>query len=569
MNANKNYCYAVLLMPNKGLTPEAKYLLIRLLYLNDLFSLSLLTQDAAKSLGLSDAVLRKARNVLSELGYLTGNGYQNVTIFEKSKGRPRVSFRLTSQVYDELDKIISYNDWLNNLHPEHKLRLGKLLLWRIGFDSLRSKNVKKVKKPIDDHSRTHTFTAATRILLAVLYLHSDVCGAVRELSLVEMSKLTGMSSDRLDSQLCIIEEMGYLLGRVSGITHKQMFGHGKGIFFLNVCSDNLVDIKTSSLWLVLNTKVTNHYNQYFLGRRVYKFIHNLKHQFYLSANEAASLIKRVEGDDSHSDVNWDDKLPELLQNIRTLFEVKGLYFRASKNSEIDATSFYAGIFQGKIVEWLMLFAPFKLHEFFVEEVPPLLLLKYLHSQIDYYASILLAQFWEQIKFETLYVSESILSEIELKTFPFKDGGHSATDSNQKMAFTLFLYCISYQHAMIVKALVSCALPASINFDNANFALLPIKKKKFVLGNILGNSFLISIHLEKQKECVEKIWAVQFGGKDLKEIIDMKPYCVRLFEDECVAAFDEHGYDLKLLNHIGASFSNSNKEDSSFSANSPS
>ncbi|MBL0231302.1 MAG: hypothetical protein IPP76_11085 [Moraxellaceae bacterium] len=552
-------------MTNKGLTPEAKYLLIRLLYLNDLFSLSLLTQDAAKRLGLSDAVLRKARNVLSELGYLTGNGYQNVTIFEKSKGRPRVSFRLTSQVYDELDKIISYNDWLNNLHPEHKLRLGKLLLWRIGFDSLRSKNVKKVKKPIDDHSRTHTFTAATRILLAVLYLHADVCGAVRELSLVEISKLTGMSSDRLDSQLCIIEEMGYLLGRVSGITHKQMFGHGKGIFFLNVCSDNLVGIKTSSLWLALNSKVINYYNKFFLGRRVYDFINDLEEEFYLSANEAASLIKRVEGEDSKTDVNWEDKLPELLQSIRKLFEMKGLYSQASKDSAIAVTDFYAGVVGIRMVEWLKLFSPFKFHELFVEEVPPPLLLKYLHSQIDYYVSILLAQYWGQIKFETLYVSESILSKIELKTFPFKDEGHSATDSNQKMAFTLFLYCISYQHAMIVKALVSRALPTSINFDTAKFALLPIKKKK----HFCGNSFLISIHLVEQKERVEKIWAVQFGDKDLKGTTDLSPYCVRLFEDECVAAFDKHGYDLKLLNHIDASFSNSNKEDSSFSANSPS
>jgi hypothetical protein len=235
-----------------------------------------------------------------------------------------------------------------------------------------------------------------------------------------------------------------------------------------------------------------------------------------------------------------------LQNIRKLLEEKGLYFRASKNNAIDATAFYAGRFNGQIVEWLQLFAPYKLHEFFAGEVTPSFL-KYFHSQIDYFASILLGQCWEQIKSEKLYVSETVLREIELKIFPFKEKRYRSTDSSHHMAFIFFIYCISYQHAMIVKALVSRALPTTINFDSAKFALLPIKIKKLVGGN----RFFISIYLAEQNANVEKIWAVQFGGKNPKGTTDAKPYCVRLFEDDCVAAFHEHGYDLKLLNHIAA------------------
>lgn len=540
-------------MTNKRLTSEAKYLLIRLLYLSDSSFLLLTNQDIAKKLGLSDAVLRKTRNLLLELGYVTGTGYQNVTTFGNTRGRPRIGFQLSHLFFGELDNIVLQNDWLNSLHPEHQLRLDKLLLWQVGLDELRSQNVKKIKKTQDDRSRIHTFTAATRVLLAVLYMHADVCGVVRSLGLVEVSKLTGMSSDRLESQLGIIEKMGYLLSRVSGITHCQIFGHAKGIFFLNVCSDNLAGIEAPSLWLALSSKTFNHYNEYYLGFRVYKYINDLKDVGGLSANYISSLIKSIESDDTkcdYYDVDWSDRLPYLLQNIRKLLEEKGLYFRVSKNYKIDATAFYAGVFNDQMVEWLQLFAPYKLHNFFSGE-ETVSLLKYLHSQIDYYASILLEKSWRQIKLEVLYVDESVLREIEVKIFPFKDKRDSLTDSSQKKAFIFLIYCFSYQHALIIKALVSCALPKEINFDQAKFALLPIKLKR----PYWGTSFLISIHLVEQKERVEKIWAVQFGGKKPKETSDIKPYCVRLFKEECVEAFKLHGYDLKVLNHNHASFYN--------------
>ncbi len=556
---SKDFCHKLLLMKNNQLTPEAKYLLIRILFLYGNTTLTLSTKEVVKQFGISDAVFRKARGLLLDLGYLKDT--KSDPEFVRTVGRPRVKIQLTQLLFDDLDGMNVKSRCL-----DHDPRLESLLFWGVGNDFLRSINKKKIKSESQAvQSSGHTFTAATRILLAVLYLHADVCGAVRNLGLVEVSKFTGMSSDRLESQLGIIEDMGYLLGRVSGITYSQIFGHAKGIFFLNVCSDNLGGAEAPSLWLALNTTAINHYNQYYLGFRVYKFIKDLKDKFYYSANDVSSLIKYVTTDDSQCDVDWGDRLPELLQNIRKMLEEKGLYFRDYKNYVIDPTNFYAGGLNVQLIEWVQLFAPYKLHEFFPDKVT-VSLLKYLHSQIDYFASLLLEKSGRQITLETLYVDDSVLCEIELNVFPFKDKGNGSIDSSKKMALIFFIYCISYQHALIVKALLSCALPSKISFDKAKFAFLPSKLK----NHFSGTSFLISIHLIGQKESVEKIWAVQFGGKDPKEALSLKPYCVRLFEEDCIAAFDNHGYDLNLLNQIGADFSSdSDSKDSVISANFPS
>lgn len=562
LGLSKDFCQKVLLMKNNKLTPEAKYLLIRILFLYGNTTLMLSTKEVVKQLGVSDAVFRKARSLLLGLGYLKDTKIDPE--FVRTVGRPRIKLQLTQLLFDDLDKLNIKSTCL-----AHELRLNSLLFWPVNHDFLRSINKKKIKSESQEvQSSGHTFTAATRILLAVLYLHADVCGAVRNLGLVEVSKFTGMSSDRLESQLGIIEDMGYLLSRVSGITHKHIFGHAKGVFFLNVCGDNLAGLETHSLWLALNTTAINHYNQYYLGFRVYKFINDLENIFYYNANDVSSLINDVKTDDiqgDQCDADWEDRLPELLQNIRKLLVEEGLYFRFSKHMVVDGTFFFAGILKVQLFEWLRLFAPYKLHEFFAGEVTKSFL-RYFQSQIDYYASMLLDRSWKQIEPEALYIDDSVLREIELKALPLKNKELSSTDDIQKKAFIFFLYCISYQHALIVKALVLCALPNTFSFEQAKFALLPIKLK----GDIRAASFLISIHLIGQKESVEKIWAVEFGVKDPKDASSLKPYCVRLFKEDCVAAFANHGYDLKLLNQIGFAISaNSDSEDGVISANSPS
>ena len=66
MNIEKmDYCFAVLLIKDRGLTAEAKYFLIRVLFLyGHSFEVNQTVLELEKQIGMSDSVLKKARDLL-------------------------------------------------------------------------------------------------------------------------------------------------------------------------------------------------------------------------------------------------------------------------------------------------------------------------------------------------------------------------------------------------------------------------------------------------------------------------------------------------------------------------
>ncbi len=187
------YFYSVLLIQDKQLTPEAKYLLIRILWLSrkQLTSISLLA--SIEQFGLSEAVLRKAYELLLRLGYL--EECKPSAEVKQQVGRPKKLVQVTKWGMEKIHaEFVKSQIWLSKQCGAHKQRIDLLLLWDEIKDVLRQQNQKKIEKDNDDTARRYTFTAATRILLAILYLHADRHGVVKDLSLGELSKLTGMLS---------------------------------------------------------------------------------------------------------------------------------------------------------------------------------------------------------------------------------------------------------------------------------------------------------------------------------------------------------------------------------------
>ncbi len=568
---NKLLCCVVLLMENKQLTPEAKYFLIRVLFEYGNTCVTLTTHEMVKKLGLSDVVIRKARDLLSRLGYL-----KLVNLKESVVGRPKIGLQLTDNLLTELQSLFESEvsqAWLNNIHPDHKLRLDMLIFWQTDF--LRKQNVKKTKKPAGDDSRKHTMTAATRILLAVLYANADVCGAVRNISLVEISKLTVMSLDRLESQLTLIKEMGYLILRVSGLTNKQMFGHAKGSLFLNVYADNLMGSQSLSL-VLLKTSVLNWYDQQQLAAKVYNWIRSLKTMDEPTRLNKAEYMAHVRSkpalsQDSLSEANalkdnvfktnsLNDK-ENALVTIKNLLATEGLYHGFGRPKSIE--SLYSERVSEQIFDWLDLFLVFKLNDLFVGSFDKNFII-YLQSQIDHYASMLLSEYWASIDADKVNFQEDVLSKISLNLFPVKKPKKPKKPKKSKIlkapealqvskdpkvieakitqsAFSLILYCVSYQHAIVIKQWLRSGLRST----NAVMAV---------------NQFVVipTIHLPVQKVgivlMVSVKWPTMIPERFCAIAVTMpkhqkskiESYGINTSEVQCVSLFKEMGCDLNVL-----------------------
>ena len=545
----KDYLYSVLLIQNKQLTPEAKYLLIRILWLSrkQLTPISLLV--SIERFGLSEAVLRKAYELLLRLGYLE-ECKPSVEVKEQV-GRPKKLVQVTKWGMEKINaEFVKSQIWLSKQCGAHKQRIDLLLLWDETKDVLRQQNQKKIKKDNDDKARRYTFTAATRILLAILYLHADRHGVVKDLSLGDFSKLTGMLSDRLESQFIIITGLGYLLSRVAGLTNKGLFGQVKSVFYLNVYNDNLLASKDKpvffavvmlnndynkfswayriKLWLISSGKIfpylfpksDNEFNAYIRG--VYNNISNLKKQFPISDN-----------------ANLAEDLPLLLVCIRKIFEFNGLYFECG----------YPG-FKGKnlcledtriehVFQWQCLFHPFKIEELFSGGLTTDFF-KYLQFKIDEYACELLNEVFKPQKdneaywHQHVYMHQAVLTKILADFFPAINNHAAIVNDTKKSAFQLLIYCIAYQHALAMQSLFKCMFPSMIDNDYS-LSILPVNNLHYCTS---ARYQIFSIY-SKSRLCDESFIAKQYSTRDSKFI--------GIENDEFTESFMKIiGYDFKKL-----------------------
>ncbi|GLQ31720.1 helix-turn-helix domain-containing protein [Litoribrevibacter albus] len=112
--------------------------------------------------------------------------------------------------------------------------------------------------------KTHKLKLANRLLLLVLFINADENGVVRNLGVADLAKLTGMSRDRLKSQLEKLMDLEYIRFFTPGVTGTHLFGVAKGAYFLNLDHDSFIcSIKPQQVlvlqldedtWNIRNTK---------------------------------------------------------------------------------------------------------------------------------------------------------------------------------------------------------------------------------------------------------------------------------------------------------------------------
>ena len=544
----KQSVYCVLLIQDKRLTPEAKYLLIRILWLFGKEEIPITLLEWIDALGLSEVVLRKARVLLLDLGYL--EECKTDSNAQQTAGRPRKLLKLTDSFLQELHQVFLSSD--KRLRYEcHTQRIDTLLLWERENDVLRQQNHKKIKKDNDDTARHHTFTAATRLLLAVLYLHADKHGAVRNLSLVKLSTLTGMSLDRLESQFAIITDFGYLMSRVSGLTNKKLFGHAKSRFFLNIFNDGLLVGNTQSFFLAFDLKILNNYNEFSWAYRIQQWLFSPDKKFlhvpHRSANQIASFVNTHLGEDyfqQDKTDDWADDLPQLLVGIKKLLTTKGLYFQRNNKGFTDKKDFYLfKPYAELIFEWLTLFEPFKLHECFVGSLTTNFF-KYLQVKLDEYACELLNDVFIQSNdddlYNSIYIDQRLSDKIRADFFPAIKSVELIVSDTKRSALLLFIYCIAYQHALALKGLIDFVFPS--NIGHYSLSILPsnhvsnFRTPRYLFVSVSAVSPLLTGNCLVIKRV-----------KDPTQELELKLYAVEeLNAEQRKLFFEECGYDLNKL-----------------------
>lgn len=543
----KQSVYCVLLIQDKRLTPEAKYLLIRILWLFGKEEIPITLLEWIDALGLSEVVLRKARVLLLDLGYL--EECKTDSNAQQTAGRPRKLLKLTDSFLQELNQVFLDPD--KRLRYEcHTQRIDRLLLWERQNDVLRQQNQKKIKRNSDASSTRHTFTAATRVLLAILYLHADRYGVVKELSLGELSTLTGMSLDRLESQFAIVTDLGYLMARVSGLTNKKLFGYAKSRFFLNIFNDGLLVGNTQCFFLAFDLKTLNYYNELSWAYRIQQWLFSPDKKFlhvpHRNADQIASFVNThlcEEYFQQDKTADLADNLPELFAGIKKLLTTKGLYFQRNNKGFINPTDFYLFKTNPELIfEWLTLFEPFKLDACFDGGLNANFF-KYLQVKLDEYASELLnsgfIQFDNDDFYNMTYIDQRLSEQIRADFFPAIKSVELIVKDTKKSALLLFIYCIVYQHALALKGLMDSIFSSS----NSHYSL-----------SILPNNHVRNYRTARYLFfSISTVPPLLTGGhvitreKDPTKELALKRYAVEELNAEQRQVFcEESGYDLNKL-----------------------
>ncbi|MDO8330300.1 MAG: hypothetical protein Q7T36_07505 [Fluviicoccus sp.] len=552
----RELCFAVLAVDDRQLSPEAKYFLIRVIWLFGDAVVSATVKELAKLLGLTDVAICKARTQLATLGYLRLLPMLDSNPERLKRGRPRQAFMvLQERIRQENDDNVSSRTPSASVgEVSHLALLDKLLFWSVGDDSFRSRNVRKTRKLDGAASRKHTFTVATRILLSVLYLCADACGVVRGLSLQRLSRLVGISSDRLESQLEVISGLGYLIDRVSGLTGRVLYGRATGAFFMNVGTVDLQGTGNGYSLICIKSDSPNAYNYHYWGFSVYLESEASRGKIIFDRRLAesrpsslASLLKNWElgreAAEFVAEIDWSGCSSDLLQTVRVFLESKGLYYSTSTPFYISGADLFSGGCTEVVLLWAKTFLPFRLWEFFTDR-PILGFSKYLQFLVDSYASKILSSSWSQIFVERLVIIDSVLEDLESALLP-----HPRLNDDPEVirgsALALFVYCIAYQQAIMVKSIIEKSIVASGEPDSelssCSYAILPTRQP-------------ITGHFQELTIAIRGGTGSRFSGVQCvnrnQVPLGFEKYSYELSPDKCREIFRSAGYDLDVLRGMG-------------------
>lgn len=218
-----------LLCEVKGLEPEGKYLLVRLL-----LSYSAVGRFVSTAAELSESFGVWVSSVAKTLNLLEAQGLLSVASAPNGRGRPKRKFTFTKRLTVLLEKVKLPVEYEPAFGIEPFLTVDK-----------KDQTENQVERPdwcdgvLVPKGKRGSLSIANRLLIAVLLTKADRFGVVTSLGLADLRKATGLSKERLIYRLARLVSIGVIRGCVPGATGQRFFWLAKSIYFLNFADPEL------------------------------------------------------------------------------------------------------------------------------------------------------------------------------------------------------------------------------------------------------------------------------------------------------------------------------------------
>lgn len=242
---------AVLRSETSGISPEAKYLLIRLAELGLVArGISAGVKELAARFGISDTQTGAALNSLVAAGVLVRRDVVS------GQGRPKRHYELGASYAAQ----VARHDVTEVVHEKI---IRHLLQHELKVADQRSaiatqQDEQRATAPLAQVRASRgqgRVSVVNRVLLAALLIRADRFGVVRDLGSAELARITGLSPVRLKNRVGTLLDDGLIRAYTPGATGSVIFKKTKSVYYLNLHHPELSCGQSLPMLLVSITRV--------------------------------------------------------------------------------------------------------------------------------------------------------------------------------------------------------------------------------------------------------------------------------------------------------------------------
>lgn len=234
-----------------GISPEAKYLLIRLAELGLVArGISVGVKELAARFGISDTQAGTALNSLVAAGVLVRRDVVS------GQGRPKRHYELDASyaaqvARHDVTEVVHENVIRHLL--QHELKVGDQ---RSAIATQQDEQ--RATAPLAQVRASRgqgRVSVVNRVLLAALLIRADRFGVVRDLGSAELARITGLSPVRLKNRVRTLLDDGLIRAYTPGATGSVIFKKTKSVYYLNLHHPELSCGQSLPMLLVSVTRV--------------------------------------------------------------------------------------------------------------------------------------------------------------------------------------------------------------------------------------------------------------------------------------------------------------------------
>ncbi|WP_405418396.1 hypothetical protein [Marinobacter flavimaris] len=191
--------------------------------------------DLYKRLGISPKPAKRGLDLLEKGGYVIREAHP------QKRGRPTVRFRLSPRFLHQLRACTAPT-------TAHQPEIEELCRHAIRVRNEAAQN------PLSGDHRANRLTPATYYLLAVLLAHAETPGIVRNVSYWWLQVVTGMTKERVISQLSKLEKIGAITHHEPGILKNGGEARMRSVYYLGLNHPLLLGKDATGLTAVIHPR---------------------------------------------------------------------------------------------------------------------------------------------------------------------------------------------------------------------------------------------------------------------------------------------------------------------------